>query len=212
MLPVLLGVPGKLKTLLDRLTATRAGYLDNLPDLDTTVSSRAPATDTATLVSRLTADRAAALDALPNLGPPSAAWTTLPAPFASAINSSITGIGAITTGSLNNIPTGSTYTTMFSITGDCIMSVLAMEDRGVNPKIWTVQVEINSVTYDFTTTSMNSTTDTLFIFGGMTGDIASAAGVIVPQPVYCPGNFVLRVKHNDASAVTLYTHHKHLPV
>jgi len=33
----LLGVPGKLKTLLDRLTATRAGYLDNL---DATVSSR----------------------------------------------------------------------------------------------------------------------------------------------------------------------------
>jgi len=33
----LLGVPGKLKTLLDRLTATRAGYLDRL---DATISSR----------------------------------------------------------------------------------------------------------------------------------------------------------------------------
>jgi len=36
----LLGVPGKLKTLLDRLTATRAGYLDNL---DATISSRTSA-------------------------------------------------------------------------------------------------------------------------------------------------------------------------
>jgi hypothetical protein len=35
-----MGVPGKLKTLLDRLTATRAGYLDNL---DAAVSSRAAA-------------------------------------------------------------------------------------------------------------------------------------------------------------------------
>ena len=36
----LLGIPGKVKTLLDRLTAARAGYLDRL---DATVSSRAAA-------------------------------------------------------------------------------------------------------------------------------------------------------------------------
>lgn len=30
MIGALMGIPGKLKTLLDRLTATRAGYLDNL--------------------------------------------------------------------------------------------------------------------------------------------------------------------------------------
>jgi len=40
MIDFLLGVPGKLKTLTDRLTADRAANLD---DLDTTVSSRAAA-------------------------------------------------------------------------------------------------------------------------------------------------------------------------
>lgn len=30
VIPALLGLPGKLKTVLDRLTSTRAGYLDNL--------------------------------------------------------------------------------------------------------------------------------------------------------------------------------------
>lgn len=38
MIAFLLGVPGKLKTLLDRLTATRAGLLDNL---DAAISTRA---------------------------------------------------------------------------------------------------------------------------------------------------------------------------
>lgn len=43
MVDYLLGVPGKLKTLLDRLTATRAGYLD------ASISSRASATNLATV-------------------------------------------------------------------------------------------------------------------------------------------------------------------
>lgn len=56
----LMGIPGKLKTLLDRLTATRAGYLDNL---DATVSSRAPSS-TALSTSNWTAARAGYLDNL----------------------------------------------------------------------------------------------------------------------------------------------------
>lgn len=54
----LLGVPGKLKALLDRLTADRAGYLDRL---DATVSSRAPAS-TALSSATWTGPRAAKLD------------------------------------------------------------------------------------------------------------------------------------------------------
>jgi len=53
----LLGVPAKLKTLTDRLTATRAGYLDNLDAPISTVD-----TNVDTLVSRLTAARAGYLD------------------------------------------------------------------------------------------------------------------------------------------------------
>jgi len=77
----LLGVPGKLKTLLDRITTARAANLDNI---DAAVSSRAPSatalstatwtnaraanideilTDTAALDGRLTATRAGYLDA-----------------------------------------------------------------------------------------------------------------------------------------------------
>lgn len=56
----LLGVPGKLKTLLDRLTATRAGYLDNL---DAAVTTRAPSS-TALSTATWTAGRAAAIDNL----------------------------------------------------------------------------------------------------------------------------------------------------
>lgn len=55
----LFGVPGKLKTLLDRLTATRAGYLDRI---DATVSSRAPAS-TALDSSVWTGTKAGYLDA-----------------------------------------------------------------------------------------------------------------------------------------------------
>lgn len=54
----LFGVPGKLKTLLDRLTADRAGYLDRL---DAAVSTRAAAS-TALSSATWTGTRAAKLD------------------------------------------------------------------------------------------------------------------------------------------------------
>lgn len=58
MLMMLAGVPGKMKQLLDRLTAARA---DNLDRIDATVSSRAPA-NTALLRAVWSDARAAALD------------------------------------------------------------------------------------------------------------------------------------------------------
>lgn len=54
-------------TLLSRLSATRAGYLDNLTNVDATISSRGTAADMATLLSRLSASRAGYLDYL-NIG------------------------------------------------------------------------------------------------------------------------------------------------
>jgi hypothetical protein len=59
-------------TLLGRVTATRAGYFDNLTNLDTTVSSRstyggADTAGTTTLLGRLTSTRAGYLDNLTNL-------------------------------------------------------------------------------------------------------------------------------------------------
>jgi hypothetical protein len=64
----LLGVPGRLKTLLDRLTADRASRLDEITStrmarLNADISSRAPASDVTTLLDRLTATRAGYLDA-----------------------------------------------------------------------------------------------------------------------------------------------------
>ena len=58
MIESLLGVPGKLKTLLDRLTAARATKLDNL---DTAITTRAPSS-TALSTATWTATRAGYLD------------------------------------------------------------------------------------------------------------------------------------------------------
>jgi len=64
----LVGVPGKLKTLLDRLTATRAGFLDYIDTLNTRWDATSKTdfgtlvSNVATLISRLTADRASNLD------------------------------------------------------------------------------------------------------------------------------------------------------
>jgi hypothetical protein len=64
----LVGVPGKLKTLLDRLTAVRAGFLDYIDSLNTRWDTTAKTnfgtlvTNVSTLITRLTAVRAANLD------------------------------------------------------------------------------------------------------------------------------------------------------
>jgi hypothetical protein len=48
MIGALIGLPGKIKTLLDRLTATRAGLLDNLDAAMTTRAAASTALSTAT--------------------------------------------------------------------------------------------------------------------------------------------------------------------
>jgi hypothetical protein len=64
----LVGVPGKLKTLLDRMTAARAGFLDYIDTLNTRWDTTAKinfgtlVTNVSTLITRLTAARAANLD------------------------------------------------------------------------------------------------------------------------------------------------------
>ena len=78
MWTMLAGVPGKLKTMLDRLTSTRAANLDNL---NATISSRAAAS-TALSNAVWTDTRAGKLDLLPLVDPASespiaADWPTL---------------------------------------------------------------------------------------------------------------------------------------
>lgn len=63
MMDFLAGVPGRLKTLIDRLTATRASNLDNI---DAAVTTRAPAS-TALSTSTWTGTRAGYLDTIPTL-------------------------------------------------------------------------------------------------------------------------------------------------
>ena len=64
----LLGVPGKLKTLIDRLTSTRAGYLDNLSAYTTTRGAKLDQLDAAVTsrasAANYTSGRAANLDNL----------------------------------------------------------------------------------------------------------------------------------------------------
>lgn len=61
MIDFLAGIPGKLKTLTDRLTSTRAGYLDNLS------AGAVAQASTALSTAQWTNTRAGYLDSLPNI-------------------------------------------------------------------------------------------------------------------------------------------------
>jgi hypothetical protein len=82
MMPVLLGVPGKLKTLLDRLTATRAGYLDKL-NITGNVASSAEVAKASSWTSALATE-------LDGLAPSIAAIPTTPINAITAISIAIT--------------------------------------------------------------------------------------------------------------------------
>ena len=104
----LLGVPGRLKTLIDRLTSTRAGYLDNLAsytpargtkldNLDALITSRASGADyTPTRAGKLdnldatVASRAPASTALST-----STWTSARAAKLDNLDATISGISAV---------------------------------------------------------------------------------------------------------------------
>lgn len=95
------GMGEALTLLLARLTATRAGYLDNLTNLDAAVLTRSTyaggdTSGTTTLLARLTAPRAALLDNLANLD--AAITSTASASGQSAIAASLSTVaGNVTT-------------------------------------------------------------------------------------------------------------------
>lgn len=91
----------KLDTLLSRLTATRAGYLDNLPNLDATVSSRQSASTALTQYNSLQADTD---DIQSKIGTP---VSTLAGDIASVQADTTTLLGRLTAtraGYLDNLP------------------------------------------------------------------------------------------------------------
>ncbi|WP_341649924.1 hypothetical protein [Thauera humireducens] len=165
MWTMLAGVPGKLKTLLDRLTATRAANLDNL---NATVTSRAPA---ATALSNAvwTDARAAKLDAgvlatgvvrsvqggWVNAAPSTGTIDTEDHKYCdvtiSAVDvsrSTVVFVGGSTTGGLQSAftrqdsSTGSSYECTARLTSSTVLRISAPGGSGNNPtKIagrWTV--------------------------------------------------------------------------
>jgi hypothetical protein len=135
MIDFLLGVPGKLKTISDLLTANwtaaRAAKIDYL---DATISSRAPAS---TAVSNVdyTPARAAALDSAastgtnPILSPPIA--NGLPFPSTS-INSNPTYLTLVTAcAGQYAISTSTSYTAIVNVTGKGVLNFLAFSASNV---------------------------------------------------------------------------------
>lgn len=119
MWTMLAGVPGKLKTLLDRLTAARAGYLDRL---DATISSRAAAS-TALSNATWTNTRAGKLDLIkqsPVDSPPAAdGLSGAVLSYTSPPDYRVVGGAQFTTGS-------TTLVTALSVTGAGVLNFLTV--------------------------------------------------------------------------------------
>jgi hypothetical protein len=140
MLDFFASVPGKLKTLTDRLTPARAGYLDNL---NTNLAVLPAPASTALSTALWTNGRAANLDLLsaggiaqettPILDVPIASGLALPGPYAQGrilaghLHSSVSGPGLLTTAS-------TTYVDVLNYTGQGVLSFLAIApDAAVAP-------------------------------------------------------------------------------
>lgn len=129
MIAVLLGLPGKLKTLTDRLTSGRAANLDKL---DALVSSRAPAS-TALLYTVWTDARAAkldvvALEASPLLSPPIASGL-VPATPTVVLISSYQDVYTKNSGLEHLGVTSTTYVNAVNYTGKGVLEFVGAQNE-----------------------------------------------------------------------------------
>ena len=204
---LLLGLPAKVKQLLDRLTASRATLLDNLSNLNTTVSSRAPASDTGTLLGRLTQPRADNLDLIPDLGGigPPAGEMSFPEGSADITNA---GAALGTVGEYNfvSVPTGSTVEAL-SLAGPGVLYFLGVTKPGSTLIAVTMELVIDGVTVTpIGGKSVNLNTDRAFC---LVGALSAQSGVTY-QPITYKTSVVLNLS-TDAATTNVYFHHRHIP-
>ena len=160
MLDFFAGVPGKLKTLTDRLTSARAGYLDNL---NTNLAVLPAPASTALSTAQWTNGRAANLDLLsaggiaqettPILDIPIASGLALPGPYAQGrllaghLHGAVSGPGSFTTSS-------TTYADVLNYTGQGVLSFLAIAPDAAVAAYLKLVIDGVTVLTDFVTTNI----------------------------------------------------------
>ncbi|CAH1387012.1 hypothetical protein [Candidatus Nitrotoga sp. M5] len=167
MIEVLLGVPAKVKTLVDRLTATRAARLDYL---DAAISSRAPAS-TAASNAVWTDPRAAKLDTValettPLLAAPKVAGLIPQAPTAVTL-SATTDVYTKNSGLEHLAVTSTSYVNAVNYTGKGVLEFAAAQ-HDTNSMTTTMKITIDGV----------SNIEAPVVGSGFTGTVAAMVGVI----------------------------------
>lgn len=188
MIELLAGVPGMLKSLRDRLTATRAANLDKV---DVNTSSRAPAS-TALSNQVWTDARAAKLD-LPS-SPLGRSTTGLSAAGTGYTGSNGSqGIHAVNMDALLNLSHyGATWDVVLNLTGSGVIMFLALYNN--SGALGEIKVELDGVT--IYTGSVNTTAGSVnAVIGGVfpTWDNNSVVPWMVPTYVDVPFSSSLKV-------------------
>lgn len=167
MIAVLLGLPAKVKTLVDRLTSGRAANLDNL---NATVSSRAAAS-TALSNAVWTDVRAgkldtAALESTPLLSPPKVAGLIPQAPTAVTL-SATTDVYTKNSGLEHSTVTSTSYVNAVNYTGKGVLEFAAAQ-HDTNTMTATMKITIDGV----------SNIEAPVVGSGFNGTVAAMVGVI----------------------------------
>jgi len=178
----LLGLPGKIGTLLTRLSDTRATKLDNLDAAVTTRSAAATALSTV----QWTSARAAKLDSL----------ATVPITNGVVEGSAFTPDAALDT-LVSGLTTASTSSTSFAdavnYTGPGVLLFAAVKKTAQNT---TMEVILDGVTA-ISVVANGSSGDTAIAVGMLCGPTATP--ILIPEPIAFRTS--LQIRHKTASAV-----------
>lgn len=163
MMALLLGVPGKLKTLLDRISSARAAKLDNL---DAAISTRAAAS-TAVSNADLTAARAGYLDALQHgnggVRPASMPCAKIIASSTDTLTASaVPGAAWASSGTL----TAGTLATVLSVTGKGALTYLGIQSMDATSRTHRVRITIDgAVVFDATSAAHATANGAAYVHG-----------------------------------------------
>lgn len=203
MLDLFAGVPGKLKTLTDRLTSARAGYLDNL---NTNLAVLPAPASTALSTAQWTNARAGYLDTL-NTGVPVAS-PILDEPISSGMNEgsdSPTGISTLDTvisGLTAHSTSSTTMVDAVNYTGAGVLSFAAAQKTG---QTVTVEVLIDGVQI-VSAVASGSSGQCAVAVGALCGPVATP--IIVFEPIQFRTS--LQIRHKTASgAAPSITYHRY---
>ena len=201
---LLLGLPSKVKTLLDRLTQQRADDLDLVPNIDA---------DTDELLNRLTAERAANLDNLAGGGggfsPPKAlgSWVGNIQYLEDSLGGGQMAFDA-------NQSAGSSWATVLSLVGPGVISVLGVTD-GVSSVAGDVDFELTidgGVPITQTVTMGTNTPSDGFLVVGCATKVAERTGggglyAVVPESFQFTTSLVLRLRRPSGTRTFSIYHH-----